>query len=129
MLSYNVLAGLCVLMASIGVGVFLFKKDTEKENRRKTASKLAGLFRAKGLKYIPELLEDYSVGDYSGMAKIIDHAGLALADPADAERIFDQMVDNVIAARKAGTTTDTALAALKVQLADVQATITKDTPA
>lgn len=126
MLSYNALAFLCVFMACVGAACWLFKKDTEKENRRKAAMKMAGMFRSKGLKYVPELLEDYAVGDYSGMAKIIDHAAHALADPADAERIFDQMVDNVIAARKAGTTVDAALAAAKKAVEDATALVAKD---
>lgn len=48
---------------------WLFKKDTEIEDRRRGAAKLAASLTAYGLTRIPNFLIDYSVGDYSGMAE------------------------------------------------------------
>lgn len=61
---------LCVVVAGAGYAVvrWCFKKDTEIENRRRAAAKLAGILSDHGLRKTPEFLIDYSVGDYSGMA-------------------------------------------------------------
>ncbi len=48
---------------------WLFRKDTEIEDRRRGAAKLAASLKAYGLDRIPDFLIDYSVGDYSGMAE------------------------------------------------------------
>jgi len=58
------------LIAAVGFfgAKWLFKKDTEIEDRRRGAVKLAGCLKAYGLVKIPDLLSDYAVGDYSGMA-------------------------------------------------------------
>jgi len=59
------------LIAAVGFlgAKWLFKKDTEIENRRRDAAKLAASLKAYGLVRIPDFLIDYSVGDYSGMAE------------------------------------------------------------
>ena len=59
-------SGVCYYLAA-----WLFKKDTESENRRRGAVKLASVLSALGLKKIPKFLEDYAVGDLSGMAHSI----------------------------------------------------------
>lgn len=60
-----------VLIAAVGFlgAKWLFKKDTEIEDRRRGAAKLAASLKAYGLARIPDFLIDYSVGDYSGMAE------------------------------------------------------------
>lgn len=50
------------------LGKWLFTKDTEVENRRRAAAKLAAKLQEMGLVKTPDFLVDYSVGDYSGMA-------------------------------------------------------------
>lgn len=64
---------LCVCVPLLGyfIGKWLFTKDTEIENRRRAAAKLAAKLQAVGLRKTPEFLIDYSVGDYSGMARKI----------------------------------------------------------
>lgn len=59
------------LIAAVGFlgAKWLFKKDTEIEDRRRGAAKLAASLKAYGLVRIPDFLIDYSVGDYSGMAE------------------------------------------------------------
>jgi len=58
------------LIAAVGFlgAKWLFKKDTEIEDRRRGAAKLAASLKVYGLARIPDFLIDYSVGDYSGMA-------------------------------------------------------------
>jgi hypothetical protein len=48
---------------------WVFTKDTESEKRKKAANRMAGTLRSAGLRHLPEFLEDYAVGDWSGMAK------------------------------------------------------------
>jgi len=64
---------LCALLAVVAylVVAWLFKKDTEIENRRRAAAQLAGKLQSYGLVKTPAFLIDYSVGDYSGMAEKI----------------------------------------------------------
>ncbi len=65
------LSGLCAWLAA----KWLFKKDTEIENRRKAAAELAASLKALGFVRLPVLFLNYAVGDYSGMAQqIIDMA-------------------------------------------------------
>jgi hypothetical protein len=66
-LSNIVIAVLLVLCAWLAAK-WLFKKDTEIENRRRAAGHLAATLREMGFKDLPEFFIDYSVGDYSGMA-------------------------------------------------------------
>ena len=60
-----------VIVLGILAGAWLFRKDTAKEQRRRGAAVLAGVLSRYGLKRIPEFLICYSVGDVSGMAKVI----------------------------------------------------------
>jgi len=101
MLSQPVLMGVVVVLVAALAGRFLYKKDTEIEERRRAANRLAGVLRAGGLEYVPDFLEDYGVGDYSGMAKTIHKAALLLENPKHAEELFDKAVDKVLAARAA----------------------------
>lgn len=65
---------------------WLYKKDEKIEDRRRGAFKLAGEMRSKGMTWVPDLLEDYAVGDYDSigvkMAKIamLAHNDAALRD-------------------------------------------------
>ncbi len=82
------------------VGTFLFKKDTEIENRRRAAAKLAGILRSLGLSKTPEFLEDYAVGDYSGMAeKIKELVKLFLSGQDAVVAEYSKVFDAVLAAK------------------------------
>ena len=90
----------CVVSAAVacGLAVWLFKKDTEKEGRRRAAAKLAGVLSALGLVKIPDFLIDYSVGDYSGMTKKIADLAKLFLDGSDAvvkefEVVFDRLLE------------------------------------
>lgn len=50
---------------------WLYKKDTEIENRRREAVKIAGVLESLGCPRLADLFADYSVGDYSGMGEHI----------------------------------------------------------
>ncbi len=49
------------------VGKWLFSFDEKVEDRRRHAAQIATELKQEGLQHIPDLLIDYSVGDYSGM--------------------------------------------------------------
>ncbi len=88
----------CVPLLAYFIGKWLFTKDTEIENRRRAAAKLAAKLQAIGLKKTPEFLIDYSVGDYSGMAnKIHMLADLFLSgeEPvlAEVDTVFRTVLD------------------------------------
>lgn len=98
MLSVNMLV-ILVLIALVGFlgAKWLFKKDTEIENRRRGAARLAAVLKAYGLVRIPEFLIDYSVGDYSGMAeKIKSLAEVFLAGEESVVKEFDAVFDRVL---------------------------------
>ena len=79
---------------------WLFQKDTEIENRRRGAAKLAAVLQTYGLKKTPEFLVDYSVGDFSGMAhKIADLARLFLDGEEHVVKEFQQVFDRVLEAK------------------------------
>jgi hypothetical protein len=101
--------------AAYAGGCWLFKKDTEMENRRRAAAKLAAKLQEFGLKKTPEFLIDYSVGDYSGMAKKIhDLAELFLSGEQHVLAEFDDVYQNVLASHLK-TEAGRALLAAKLQ--------------
>jgi len=108
----------CVLLAVasyVAVG-WLFKKDTEIEDRRRGAARLAAVLSNLGLKKTPEFLIDYSVGDYSGMAaKITELAKLFLEGEDAVVKEFSLVFDNVLAAK---LRTDSGRAFIAAKLTD-----------
>jgi hypothetical protein len=76
---------------------WIFQKDTEVEDRRRGAVKLAGSLKAYGLTKIPDFLSDYAVGDYSGMAmKIKALADMFMQGEAGVITEFNQVFDKVL---------------------------------
>jgi len=107
----------CVVGGAVAIylGTLLFKADTKKEGRRRAANQLAGVLRSLGLKKTPEFLEDYGVGDYSGMAeKITDLAKLFVNGQDAVVAEFSQVFDSVLAA-KLSTETGRAYVAAKLE--------------
>jgi hypothetical protein len=81
---------------------FLYKADTATEGKRRSANKVAGLLRAKGLKLLPEILEDYGVGDYSGVGIKIHKAALILThDPDAVNKEFEEVFERALAIKLA----------------------------
>lgn len=88
------------LIAVVGwlAGKWLFQKDTEVENRRRGAAKLAASLKAYGLAKIPDFLIDYSVGDYSGMAeKMKALAEMFMSGEQAVVSEFDAVFEKVLA--------------------------------
>jgi len=109
---------LCVVLAIISYAVvrWLFKKDTEIEDRRRGAARLAGVLSNLGLKKTPEFLIDYSVGDYSGMAeKIKELAKLFLDGEGAVVKEFEQVFEGCLKAKLA---TETGRAYVAAKLTD-----------
>jgi hypothetical protein len=132
MLSLNTLV-ILVLIALVGFlgAKWLFKKDTEIENRRRGAARLAAALKAYGLRRIPEFLIDYSVGDYSGMAeKIKGLAEMFLAGEESVVKEFDAVFDRVLV-EKLKTEAGRALIASKLTDAAMpaDATVVQEAPA
>jgi len=99
LLSLNTIV-IVVLIAAVGFlgAKWLFKKDTEIENRRRGAARLAAALTSYGLVKIPEFLIDYSVDDYSGMAmKIKAYAEMFLAGEEAVVKEFDGIFERVLA--------------------------------
>jgi hypothetical protein len=95
------LVHLVILVLVVAVGFlaakWLFTKDTEIENRRRGAAKLAAALTNYGLVQIPNFLIDYSVGDYSGMAeKMKQLAQMFLTGEDAVVKEFDQVFERVL---------------------------------
>jgi hypothetical protein len=82
-LSQPIVLLVLVGIAMFAIGHWLFTKDTQIENKRTKALKVATELRSEGLDFVPEMLETYAVGDYSG---IIDKATQWLNHLEDDER-------------------------------------------
>jgi len=79
---------------------WLFQKDTEIEDRRRGAAKLAAVLQSYGLQKTPEFLVDYSVGDYSGMShKIGDLSRLFLSGEEHVVKEFQHVFERVLEAK------------------------------
>lgn len=110
-----------VILALLAVvGFFLakvwFQKDTESEDRRRAAARLAAVLTNLGLKLIPEFLIDYSVGDYSGMVhKIADMARLFAQGEDAVVKEFEVVFERVLDAK---LRTDGGRALIAAKLAD-----------
>ncbi len=122
-----------VLLAIVGfcAAKWLFKKDTECEDRRRAAGKMAAMLKAYGLVKIPDFLIDYSVGDYSGMAHSIKQlAELFLHGEAGVVAEFDGVFARVLEAKlksEAGRTLLAAKLADAVKASDPS--VVQDAPA
>jgi hypothetical protein len=105
MIGYIVAAVLAVvILAFLGykLGVWLFCKDEEIEDRRRYAAKMATILSKLGLKKIPDFLIDYSVGDYSEMHEHMkESVRLFLSSEQAVLDEFAQVFDNCLVARLA----------------------------
>jgi hypothetical protein len=112
----------CVPLLGFFVGKWLLQKDTEKENRRKAANRMASALRNVGLKRMPELLECYAVGDWSGIAKQVQTVGEMLMQ---GENVVLAEVDTVfMSVLSAKLNTEAGRALLAAKLAEVSAPVT-----
>lgn len=118
-ISTLVIVALCALCAFLAAK-WLFRKDTESENRRRAAAQMAATLRGLGLKQIPTFLVDYSVGDYSGMAHSIgETARLFMSGEEAVLREFSEVFSNLLEAR---LKTEEGRLVIAAKLAEAQAT-------
>ncbi|MBI3866821.1 MAG: hypothetical protein HY290_33495 [Planctomycetia bacterium] len=80
-------------------GQLLFKGDTAVENRRRGATRLAGRLRELGFTRLPPILEDYSVGDYSGMISKIRDVAEMLGDDKERHAEFEKVFQLILEAK------------------------------
>lgn len=91
-----------VALASIALyatGRFLFRRDEAVEDRRRKAIKLAGDCQKCGLDFLAPVLEDYSVGDYSGMLHRVRAFSDDIRDDATRRQILDRFFETQLAQR------------------------------
>lgn len=93
-----VLIGLASI-ALYATGRFLFRRDEAIEDRRRKAIKLAGDCQKCGLDFLAPVLEDYSVGDYSGMLHRLRSFADDIRDDATRRQILDRFFETQLAAR------------------------------
>ena len=105
----------CSVGGAYALGCWLFKKDQELEDRRRAAAQLASSLQAYGLKKLPGILIDYSVGDYIGLAEdVVKLAEDFGSTDASIMAEFDSVYQNVLEAHLA-TAAGRALIAAKLQ--------------
>lgn len=120
MLTYLVIFAVIAVLGYV-IAKWAFRKDTEIENRRRGAAKLAGVLSAKGLKKVPEFLIDYSVGDYSGMGNHIKQLAELFLDGEDAVlKEFDAVFENLLDAKLSSVTGRAYVAAKLSDAADYE---------
>ena len=74
-------AGITTAVAMYAVVSMLFKKDTAIEERRRNAMQCCSMLREIGLDDYADVMENYVVGDYSGLAKDIRRMGKNALNP------------------------------------------------
>jgi hypothetical protein len=116
------ISSVVILVLLAIVGFFLakvwFQKDTEAENRRREAAKLAAVLTNYGLVKTPAFLIDYSVGDYSGMIhKIADMARLFGEGEEAVVKEFDKVYERILDAK---LKTEAGRTLIAVKLADAR---------
>ena len=95
----SVVLVVAVCVAALALGVLLFKKDTEIENRRRHAIEAGSILQSLGLVEIPKMLTDYAVGDYSGLVQRLRDSSTRLLNPANIETEFNEVFSRLLDAR------------------------------
>lgn len=124
------LLGVCAWLA----GKWLFKKDTEIENRRRAAGQLAAKLREMGFTELPEFFIDYSVGDYSGMSyklkavaqKMMSGEKGVLAELSD---VFEKLLKIKLATQEGRLLVRSELESMEKMLAPAAPVATVEAPA
>jgi hypothetical protein len=74
---------------AVAASKWLYRKDEKIEDQRRGAFKLAGEMRAKGMSWMPDLLEDYAVGDYDNIGTKLVKVGMLAHNDAALKAEFD----------------------------------------
>lgn len=92
--------GLVVVgIAAFVVGKVIFKVDERVEDRRRSAMRLAGRLRELGFTRLPPLLEDYAVGDYSGVTGKIRELTDLFGDEKERQAEFEKVFRLILEAK------------------------------
>jgi hypothetical protein len=109
----------CVLVGR-DLGKWLFGVDEKLLAKKRAAQKLAGVLRDNGLKLLPQLLEDFAVGDVHDLVeKVHDLAKLVDAGSDAILKELEATYENVLAWKLA---TPEGLAYVKARIAEVEST-------
>lgn len=101
----NVTSILIVLGIAVGayfLSQYAFGAGNRQEDRRRAAAELAAKLKSLGLVQIPDLLLDYSVGDYGGMAAHIMQVSKLFLGGEEAvlqefAKVFERLLDAKLA--------------------------------
>lgn len=115
--------------AAAGIGAWLFRKDTEVEHRRRAAVEASGVLRQYGLSILPDILNDYAVGDYSGLAARVRDSANKLLNPAQLEVEFGTIFNKLVETRLTDPQRREAFIADFLKKAGVEPTAIKTTTA
>src|SRR5688572_23977966 len=91
-----------IAIAAVGIyfgAKFLFKKDENVEDRRRQAIKLAGECKTCGLDFLSPVLEDYAVGDYSGILHRLRTLSEDVRSDSQRQALLDRVFETQLAAR------------------------------
>jgi hypothetical protein len=84
------------------VVAWLSRVDTKIEKRRKAASDTARVLESLGLKLVPAMLANYSVGDYDGFCADLYHIAQVLQNPVETARLVGDVFYAQLPLRLAG---------------------------
>ena len=94
------LIGALIVAVAFFVTKWLFSKDTKIEDRRRAANKLSLKLHEYGLPKIAAIIEDYGVGDYSGVLhRIRGLADLLFAGEDPLLKELDAAFERILAAK------------------------------
>jgi len=110
-----ILAIVVAVLVGREVGKWLFGQNAKLQQKKRSAQILAGKLRTAGLKWIPDLLEAFALGDAQQMVeKIHDLHKLVDAGSDAIEKELSQTYENVLAKKLA---TPEGLALMKAKIA------------
>jgi hypothetical protein len=122
-----ILAAAVAVLIGREVGKWLFGANEKLMTRKRAAQKLAGILRDNGLKLLPQLLEDFAVGDVQDMVEKIHDVCKVVDAGSDAIlKELEQTYENVLA-KKLGT--PEGLAYIKARIAEIEGALPKPTAA
>ena len=116
----------CVLVGR-DLGKWLFGANEKLMAKKRAAQKLAGVLRDNGLKLLPQLLEDFAVGDVHDMVEKIHDVCKVVDAGSDAiVKELEGTYENVLAKKLA---TPEGLAYIKAKIAELEAAPEAPAPA
>ena len=91
-----VFTGFATLVAALGVGFWLYRKDDAIEQRRKKARELGDVLKANGLTLSADILDCYVIGDYDGGIDATMAALTLLTDPASRKAHLQELAMTLV---------------------------------